>query len=248
MQVLFGRKRTKPVISPYFAEELLDLEAELDMSPKLPVVKRLIELYSRAVEFYSPSQDPKYLHYQERLHSLLGRDDVLKLLEGPLPKSGRQEKRSQSSQHTRPVDLSNELNAERTLQTHNLCSNQVSSLLKANFQSQQRYLSHRLIKRKAEKGKFENQQSCFATEVETVMEKYCEEKARVRGVLEERLRQELVAAKEIGNLELEMKITEEIKKRVGEELQKKYEDLNLDKEQKLDNLRKSLNIHKDVNR
>ena len=82
MQVLFGRKRPKQSVSTKFAEEVLDLEISLDMKCDLPKVKRLMELYSRAIEYYAPLQDPKYLHYQDRLHTLLTRSDVLSLLDG----------------------------------------------------------------------------------------------------------------------------------------------------------------------
>ena len=77
MQILFGRKRPKPSVPIKFAEEVLDLEISLGMKCELPKVKRLMELYSRAIEFYAPKQDPRYLHYQERLHTLLARSDVL---------------------------------------------------------------------------------------------------------------------------------------------------------------------------
>ena len=240
MQVLFGRKKVRQTVPTNFAEEVLDLEAELDIRPTLSVGKRLIELYSRAIEFYAPKQDPKYLHYQERLQSLLSRINDLGLLEDG--KASR--KRPKSSQPTRTLDVSNELNAERTLKSHNLSSNQLSKRLQVSFQTQQSYLSHRLVKRKAERLTESDRsggtpRQCIEDKIEALMEQYVEDKARVKLELKEKFRQELEGVKDIGNEALEKRITENLEKRFQEVMEKKLDLLEKDKQMKLADLKRS---------
>ena len=40
-------------------------------------MQKLIGLYSKAVEFYNGKNDGKYLYYQEKIHNLISRPEVL---------------------------------------------------------------------------------------------------------------------------------------------------------------------------
>jgi hypothetical protein len=86
MNILFGKKRSqKPLkpshhISKSFAQDLLDLEVEVNLNCNLEKVRKLMELYSKAIEFYEENKNPMYTYYNEKIQNLLARDDVVSIL------------------------------------------------------------------------------------------------------------------------------------------------------------------------
>lgn len=81
-------------INPGFACEILDKEMELEKTWDVRVVHELIGLYTRAVEHYEDQQDPRFYDYQEKIHRLLVRPQVIQALQsesGIQPTSGHQE-------------------------------------------------------------------------------------------------------------------------------------------------------------
>ena len=86
---IFGRQKKikeEPVednLPPSFAQNVLELETSLDFNCTLEVVNKLMELYTQAIEYYESIQNHNYLHYQERMHSILMRPDVIQILHRP---------------------------------------------------------------------------------------------------------------------------------------------------------------------
>ncbi|OMJ92574.1 hypothetical protein SteCoe_4583 [Stentor coeruleus] len=76
-----------PSLPEHFAEHVLDYEIELDLDCNINTILKLMELYKSAIEYYESVSDPKYIHYQERLHNLLARKDVITLLNAGSPTS-----------------------------------------------------------------------------------------------------------------------------------------------------------------
>mmetsp|Transcript_19772 Transcript_19772/g.36412 ORF Transcript_19772/g.36412 Transcript_19772/m.36412 type:complete len:276 (-) Transcript_19772:1401-2228(-) len=64
-----------PSLPKNFAEMVLDLECELDASWQNDTVQQLMELYTQAIEYYCTIASPKFKLFQERLQSLLLRQD-----------------------------------------------------------------------------------------------------------------------------------------------------------------------------
>ncbi|CAG9318727.1 unnamed protein product [Blepharisma stoltei] len=62
-----------------FADLILNFEIELDFSITVEKVSRLMELYTKAIEYYEAVGDLKFIHYSERLRKLMTRPEVLNL-------------------------------------------------------------------------------------------------------------------------------------------------------------------------
>ncbi|CAG9322152.1 unnamed protein product [Blepharisma stoltei] len=69
-----------PKLPKHFAEQVIDLESDLDTNCTALGASKLVELYSAAVEYYGSIKDTRYLHYKERIQQLLARDDVINVL------------------------------------------------------------------------------------------------------------------------------------------------------------------------
>lgn len=172
---MFGRKKQannlpksptpdlSPVLSSNFAQEVLDLEGELDFSCNMIIVQRLMHLYSQAVEYFESIKDPKYLHYQERMQNLLTRKDVLLAIKNPEPVNRtsmtptpesfkrkvehRQKIRAKQADVHLNRNIKTERNAEQTIITHSTSNSQISNKLKENLKLQSEALNQRLLDR-----------------------------------------------------------------------------------------------------
>ena len=64
-----------------FANLVLDQEMLIDSGQgDLDAVNKLMQMYSRAVEYYSGMNDERYLYFNERIQNLLCRPDIIKLM------------------------------------------------------------------------------------------------------------------------------------------------------------------------
>jgi hypothetical protein len=87
MNILFGKRKSSKhlttlsnsVISADFAQEVLYLEEQLNINCSMRTVTRLIELYTKAIEYYEAEKNLKHIHYQERMQNLLSRTNVIQL-------------------------------------------------------------------------------------------------------------------------------------------------------------------------
>jgi len=78
-----SRKLSLGELPDHFAEDLLSLELKLDQQPHIATVRKLVDLYSKAVEHYEAQKDPKYSIYHNRLKAMLHREDVIFCLKNP---------------------------------------------------------------------------------------------------------------------------------------------------------------------
>ncbi|OMJ96282.1 hypothetical protein SteCoe_6 [Stentor coeruleus] len=69
-----------PVRKPFFAMKMIELEMELEQNCTKDMIHKLTELYSQAIEFFDDKDDPKCYDIQQRLHKLLKRPEVLRVL------------------------------------------------------------------------------------------------------------------------------------------------------------------------
>ncbi|CAG9333071.1 unnamed protein product [Blepharisma stoltei] len=177
--MMFGRKHQSktvpddypddslPVLSPTFAQEVLDLEGELDFCVSFPMIQRLLALYSQAIEQLESIKDPRYLHYQDRMQKFLAREEVLKVIKDyqnpqkplrssltPTPESVRDtyRKRAEEKQKIKAKlmnsppnkDITIERNAEKAILSHTTESSSASKRIQENLQSQAENLNSRL--------------------------------------------------------------------------------------------------------
>jgi hypothetical protein len=67
-------------ISSELAMKMIEKELELEKNCNSVVVHELIDLYSEAIEYYSIQENPKYLDFQNRMHKMLVKPEVLKVV------------------------------------------------------------------------------------------------------------------------------------------------------------------------
>ena len=60
---------------------MLDLETELHMNCNIENINKLMRCYSDLIEHFDKVGDSRYLVYQERMHEMLTRSDVLRCTE-----------------------------------------------------------------------------------------------------------------------------------------------------------------------
>ena len=220
MNILFGKRKsskleTKPTqtLSPEFAQEMLYLEECLNLNCSLSTVTRLIELYTKAIEFYEAEKNLKHIHYQERMQSLLSRTNVIQLFKNPSVSRSQSKvftNNSFVSPKSKPsliinTDLAVERNCEKVIKAHTLESSTVSRKLQENLKNQYDRLDQRLFFRKQSTPKvviktqrFEEMNQCdisageakvnpieeFEKDVERIIEKYVEEKIKIKEKIE----------------------------------------------------------------
>lgn len=63
------------------ANSIIEKEIELEKDPSLILINDLIILYTKAVEHYETQDNPKYLDFQERMHKMLLRPEILSILQ-----------------------------------------------------------------------------------------------------------------------------------------------------------------------
>ncbi|OMJ94482.1 hypothetical protein SteCoe_2390 [Stentor coeruleus] len=63
------------------ANSIIEKEIELEKNPSMILINELIALYTKAVEHYETQDNPKYLDFQERMHKMLLRPEILCILQ-----------------------------------------------------------------------------------------------------------------------------------------------------------------------
>ena len=149
-----------PALPKGFAEQVIDLEGELDTLCNLTNVQKLLALYSKAMEHYESLRNPIYQHYKERLRQLLARGDVQALLQHPsqlsdMPtpvESQRQrleaKRRAFAKNLTNYSDLAANRSADKEMASHNTKSSSVLRKLQENIQHQCSALNNRVRQRR----------------------------------------------------------------------------------------------------
>ena len=87
MHILFGKKKSfkeipKPTqkLAPNFAQEILELEVEVNINCTAPSVARLMSLYKQAIEQYEADPNQKHINYQEKMQSLMTKANIIQIL------------------------------------------------------------------------------------------------------------------------------------------------------------------------
>jgi hypothetical protein len=64
-----------------FANLVLDEELKIDSGCfNIDTINTLLQLYSKAVEYYSGMNDEKYIYFTERIQNMLCKPDILKMM------------------------------------------------------------------------------------------------------------------------------------------------------------------------
>ncbi|CAG9318013.1 unnamed protein product [Blepharisma stoltei] len=306
MQIMFGRKNKpksvksnsfiepSPSLSSGFAQEVLDLEGELDFCCNIETIQRLLQLYTQAIEFFESIKDPKYLHYQERMQNLLARKDVLQVIKNPQGENRsvtptptlstetfkkkaeqRQKMRVKQADVHLNKDVAIERNAEQTIITHASSNTMIKGKIKENLKLQADSLNMRLHERKSHCktpspdklnrrstiGEFtirpelspENEESdrsggfckktpleLFEQEVESIMENFVEEKAKIKSRIMENYNEELREVTKMGDSPLLNDIKNQMKKVMEEELAEALAEVEKKRKQAIDNAKQKL--------
>ena len=87
MHILFGKKKSfkempKPTLklATNFAQEVIELEEQVNINCTVTTVTKLMSLYRQAIEHYEADKDLKHIHYQERMQSLMTKTNVIQVL------------------------------------------------------------------------------------------------------------------------------------------------------------------------
>ena len=77
IQKRFTGAPNKPRLSFDFGMRLLDKEAELERNCSVDIIQELVQLYTEAIEYYAYMKDKKSNDFQERMHKMFLRPDVI---------------------------------------------------------------------------------------------------------------------------------------------------------------------------
>ena len=72
-----GKSKIKP-LPPDFFEQVLICEIQMKRSFSMPLLQKLINYYSQAIEYYESISDPKFARYSKNLQLLLMQPEVMK--------------------------------------------------------------------------------------------------------------------------------------------------------------------------
>lgn len=213
-----------------FAQNVINLEGKLDLKYTVQDVQELTQLYTRAIEYYEAIKDPKHLHYQERLHTLLSRADVLHFISNPFlnfsPNKIYEQRQKTIRAKQRAVSrvlrvscgaLFIERTAEEAIQSHYLDSQTSFKMLKNHLCDQSKSLATRLVERQKRHASTQfnmNSLDKFEETVEKVLEEFMEEKRRSKMTIKEKYRKLLLDNKTNHNVvsELEQLMPVEIER------------------------------------
>ncbi|CAG9314562.1 unnamed protein product [Blepharisma stoltei] len=152
-----------------FANQVLDLEIQVETQESIEAFKSLIELYSQAIEYYESIGDAKYKYYQERMIRFIQKEDnvLVANTENSFTSPEKPTERHTISITSRqlfntppenPFELAPETRktenltqkrvAERVIKQHDLDTSATSKEIQLNLDSQDIALEHRISSRK----------------------------------------------------------------------------------------------------
>ena len=202
MDFLFGSclpSRTQSDEFAHLSQQVLDLEINFNFSNSFKNLNSLIQLYSQAIEYYESIQSPKFKYYSSKLSGLLRRPEAISLLN---------ERNSPRSQN-RPQYLFFDRSCNSAIQSSSSSSLHLSAKLHENIRKQTESLHSRLQKRKnAQSDKTQSARAnskltetnhntapeakpelnfyqVFESEIEVIIDRYAEAKARIKNDVEE---------------------------------------------------------------
>ncbi|CAG9332691.1 unnamed protein product [Blepharisma stoltei] len=124
--VKLDRRTIAPILSLDFGVQLLSKESELENSPSIEVVHELVSLYSQAIEYYEHKNDPKFYDFEDKLHKMLVKSEVIDLMQ---PSTSSTKNRRNSPSKQKPKNLQKNRAKLRSTMVETLSSEFASSLL-----------------------------------------------------------------------------------------------------------------------
>ena len=231
----------EPAAHEEFAENILDLELQLQHNCTFPLINALMQAYSvfptqRAIEHYECLQDPKHVQLQERMHAFLARKDVMSVLR-PSPKplistlelsteDSDTHKKSHSMQlleqlqvsdsSPKQQDLPKQRKAEKLISRAHLEVKAAVTNVHADLKQQNEQLRHRLESRKERSASLTRNERVHTEGHDGECDE--EEARRPRACYEddlESLVEELVRKRQRERLEVEEKYSSQMKELEG---------------------------------
>ncbi|CAG9323799.1 unnamed protein product [Blepharisma stoltei] len=171
----FGSPRVKfcPSIVPLpsnFADQVLELEIQVETQESIEAFKSLMELYSKAIEYYNSIGDAKYKYYQERMISFIQKQDsILQAHASKTASTTTSPEKVPTSRHSvsttskllfheppfevapevhRPTELAQRRAADKVMKQHEQESHVSIKHAQQNIKSQNDNLEQRVISRK----------------------------------------------------------------------------------------------------
>ena len=71
----------KNLVSSELAMKIIEAELELEKSLSSGAIHKLIALYSQAIEYYEQENNPRYYDFQDRMHKMLIRPQIIAILQ-----------------------------------------------------------------------------------------------------------------------------------------------------------------------
>jgi hypothetical protein len=198
----------KEEVLPGFAQQVLDLEIKFNFSSSFKNLSALVALYSQGIEFYESVHSPKFRYYSEKLQNLLKRPESLEAIyerNSPRSQNRPQHLFCDRSSHCAIKKCASNAVQLSTLVKDNLKQQEESLSLRLEKRKKMLQKNRKLEKdekeekgeksEKSEKGEkrehSESHQSefvsieTFEAEIEGIVDRYAEEKLKVKKEVEE---------------------------------------------------------------
>ena len=246
--------------------KLLDKEAELERNCSVDIVNELVQLYTEAIEYYAYMKDKKSNDFQERMHKIFLRSDVIHAIRQNTPSSPtksvtmQQRKLESENLKLQKSEVAKDLlenqsskSLNRIIDYQKLRNIEIARKAVMDFKSQDQDLQKRLDSRRksmltksmdgsrylnisivrerdlravseesdSQTGSFvklveEEDEKDIEAELETIMEKYCSEKAK--RIADVQVKFEIQLMEMQGEGMIMEQIRQQIKKDMQEEL------------------------------
>ena len=158
----FTGNSNKRILSEDFGLKLIEKEAELERDCNVDIIQDLVQLYTEAVEYYSYIKDKKYNDFQNRMHKMFLRPDVINAMKQNIPSSSQKKntsmqqrklesdniKTAQSAIAVNHVHNQNTKNLTRIIEYSKLRNIEIARKAALDFKLQDQDLEKRLNSRK----------------------------------------------------------------------------------------------------
>ena len=157
----FTGKSTKPQLDHDFGSKMIEKESELDRACSIDVINELVQLYTSAIEYFSYTNDKKSYDFQEKMHKLFLKPEVIQAMRlkssAPARAPVTMEERKQESAQIKSQNLtksietsssSKEKDLNRLIDYQKLRNLETARKAAMDFKQQDKDLQKRLASRK----------------------------------------------------------------------------------------------------
>ena len=241
-----------PKISPHigmvsrddktFTQEMRTLESALEYDCNIEIIKRLMEVYTAAIESYESVRDPTFSIYKQKLRNLLQKPEVQNEIKGQLKSPQNPSRpRALTNDPKSKIELTSERITEKALQWHKSETIMTSEKIQENLRKQMDVLNARLHVRK--KKSQQNQKiTAFEKGVEEIMEEYIQEKHKVQCDIQEKYKDQIDDLNSMPKNDLILQVIKETNKKIGEELADNLRYVEVNKKKKIQNLKSKIKL------